>query len=71
MFWKTGQYILRVSVDSVQAAVLPFRLERDQSLNFLFRIATSDKAILRLAVVFAAILSYLAIDKLETFGQYF
>ncbi len=69
IFWKTGQYILKVSIESVQAAVLPFRLEKDQSLNFLSRIATSDKAILVLAVVFAAILSYLAIDKLETFGS--
>jgi len=69
IFWKPGQYILKVSVDSAQAAVLPFRLEKDQSLNFLSRIATSDKAILLLAVVFAAILSYLAIDKLETFGS--
>jgi hypothetical protein len=69
MFWKTGQYILRVSVDSAQAAVLPFRLEKDQGLSFLSRISISDKAILLLAVVFAAILSYLAIDKLEKFGS--
>jgi hypothetical protein len=48
---------------------LPFRLDKDQSVNFLSRIAVSDKAVLFLAVVFAAILSYLAIDKLETFGS--
>jgi hypothetical protein len=69
IFWKSGQYILRVSVDSVPVAVLPFRLEKDQSRNFLSSIRTSDYAILLLAVVFAAILSYLAIDKLETFGS--
>lgn len=68
-FGKTGQYILKLSVDSAQVAVLPFRLDKDQSRSFAARIATSDKAILVLAVVFAAILSYLAIDKLETFGS--
>ena len=68
-FWRTGQYILRVRVDSTPTAVLAFRLEKDQSLTFISRIATSDKAILLLAVVFAAILSYLAIEKLETFGS--
>jgi hypothetical protein len=34
----------------------------------LWRVAQADKAILLLAVVFAAILSYLAIDQLQTFG---
>lgn len=68
-FWKSGQYILRVTVDSNQLAPLPFRLEKDASRTFLARIRTIDSAILLLAVVFAAILSYLAIDKLETFGS--
>ena len=69
IFWKTGQYTLRVSVDAAQAAALPFRLDNDPSLSFLSRIAASDKAVLLLAVAFAAILSYLTIDKLETFGS--
>ena len=68
-FWKSGQYILRVTVDSTQLPVLPFRLEKDASRSFLSRIRAIDYAILLLAVVFAAILSYLAIDKLETFGS--
>jgi hypothetical protein len=68
-FWRTGQYILKLTVNSAQVLVLPFRLEKDTSLNFLSRIRVSDYGILLLAVVFAAILSYLAIDKLETFGS--
>jgi hypothetical protein len=48
---------------------MPFRLEKDRSLYFMSRIATSDKAILPLAVGFVAIPSYLAIDRLETFGS--
>jgi hypothetical protein len=58
-----------LSVDSVPVGALAFRLERVRSVNFLSRLEMSDKAILLLAVVFAAILSYLAIDKLETFGS--
>jgi hypothetical protein len=68
-FWKSGQYILRVNVDGEQVAVLPFRLDKNQSLSFQWRIHNWDMAILLLAVAFAAILSYLAIDKLETFGS--
>ena len=33
------------------------------------KIAVSDKAVLLLAVVFAAILAYIAIDNLQTFGS--
>jgi hypothetical protein len=68
-FWKPGQYTVRLTVDSAQVAVRSFRLDKDQSVGFLSRIAISDSLILLLAVVFAAILSYLAIDKLETFGS--
>ena len=68
-FWKSGQYILRATVDSTPLAVLPFRPEKDASRSFLSRIRAINYAILLLAVVFAAILSYLAIDKLETFGS--
>lgn len=50
--------------------IAPFgiRLERDKSIGVQWEIAQADKAILLLAVVFAAILSYLAIDQLQTFG---
>lgn len=67
-FYAPGQYNLQVSVDKNVVCTLPFRLERDKSLWSLSRIAQLDKLILLLAVVFAAILSYLAIDKLDTFG---
>jgi hypothetical protein len=43
-------------------------LEQDKSTWSQSRIAQLDKLILLLAVIFAAILSYLAIDKLDTFG---
>jgi hypothetical protein len=67
-FDSPGNYNVRLSVDGLAIAPFGIRLERDKSTGVLWKIAQADKAILLLAVVFAAILSYLAIDKLETFG---
>lgn len=65
---------LRVNLDlspgfEAMKFCMPFGLDKNQSLSFQWRIHNWDMAILLLAVAFAAILSYLAIDKLETFGS--
>jgi hypothetical protein len=51
----------------VQVAVLPFRLDNNQSAGFFSRIAVSDKAVLLLSRLRSD--SFLAFDKLETFGN--
>jgi hypothetical protein len=70
-FWNEGQYILTLTVGGAerQAAAYTFRVDADKSRGSVKKIAASDKAILLLAVVFAAILSYVAIDSLQTFGS--
>lgn len=68
-FWKRGQYTLRVTVDSGRPLFASFQLDKDEAGSFLSQIRNVDVMIWFLAVVFAAILSYLTIDKLETFGS--
>lgn len=67
-FDAPGNYSVRLSVDKTQLTPYGIRLERDKTTGIQWKIAQADKAILLLAVVFAAILSYLAIDQLQTFG---
>jgi len=70
-FWNEGQYILKMIVEGAERQPAPctFRVDADKSRGSVKKIAASDKAILLLAVVFAAILSYIAIDSLQTFGS--
>jgi hypothetical protein len=68
-FGAPGLYTVSVSIaDTPPSYSFPFRVEQDKSAFSQARIAQSDKAILLLAVAFAAILAYLTIDKLEAFG---
>jgi hypothetical protein len=67
--WRSGQYSIRISRNDVQFTSLPFRLDRDESVHFLAKIQWSDTGILLLAVVFSSLLSFLAIEKLDTFGS--
>jgi hypothetical protein len=56
-------------VDAAAGPLASFQLDKDEAGSFLSQIRNVDVAILFLAVVFATILSYLTIDKLETFGS--
>jgi hypothetical protein len=67
-FYTPGLHALQLSVDSNVVDTYQFRLEKDRTAGLLYEVAQADKIILLLAVVFAAILSYLAIDQLDTFG---
>jgi len=67
-FDAPGVYNIQVSVDGTVVDSYRLPLEKDKSTGILWKVAQADKAILLLAVVFAAILSYLAIDQLQTFG---
>jgi hypothetical protein len=68
-FGAPGLYTITVSIaDNTPVYTLTFQVEHDKSLWSQVEIAQSDKAIVLLAVVFAAILAYLAIDRLESFG---
>jgi hypothetical protein len=67
-FDAPGLYSLQVGIDGIPGPSLTFRVETDKTEWSQWKIANIDKAILLLAVIFAAILSYLAIDNLETFG---
>ena len=67
--WRSSQYSIRVSVNGSPGPVLAFRLERDESQRFLSNIHWSDTGILLLAVVFSSLLSFLAIERLDTFGS--
>ncbi|MGA7316803.1 MAG: hypothetical protein WBX22_22855 [Silvibacterium sp.] len=67
-FDAPGLYNIQLSVDGTVVDTYQVRLDKDKSTGILWKIARADKAILLLAVVFAAILSYLAIDQLQTFG---
>ncbi len=68
--WRPGQYSFRVRIgDADQGPVTSLRLDRDESGRFLANIQWSDTGILLLAVVFSSLLSFLAIEKLDTFGS--
>ncbi len=67
-FDAPGMYCQQVYIDGTAGPSLTFRVETDKTVWSQWKIANIDNAILLLAVIFAAILSYLAIDKLETFG---
>jgi len=67
-FDAPGNYNVRLTVDKIELNPYGIRLEKDKTTGIQWKIAQADKAILLLAVVFAAILSYLAIDQLQTFG---
>jgi hypothetical protein len=67
-FDAPDQYCLKVYIDQKDGPSLTFRVETDKTEWSQWKIANIDNAILLLAVIFAAILSYLAIDNLETFG---
>jgi hypothetical protein len=67
-FYAPGIYNIQLSVDGTVVDTYHVRLDKDKSTGLQWQIAQADKAILLLAVVFAAILSYLAIDQLQTFG---
>ena len=78
-FWRTGLYSVRVNVRANssdketkidhQPDPVVFRLEDNQVRHFLSSITLWDYCILLLAVVFASILAFVAIDKLDTFGS--
>jgi hypothetical protein len=67
-FDAPGSYNIRLSVDGVALSPYGIRLEKDKTTGIQWKIAQADKLILSLAVIFATILSYLAIDQLQTFG---
>jgi hypothetical protein len=67
-FYAPGLYNIRLSIDGIEVATYDVRLDKDNSTGILWQVAQADKAILLLAVLFATILSYLAIDQLQTFG---
>jgi hypothetical protein len=67
-FYTAGLHTLRLSVDDKEIDTYQFRVEKDRTAGLQYGIAQADKLILILAAVFAAILSYLAIDQLDTFG---
>jgi hypothetical protein len=67
-FYAPGIYNIRVSINGTAVATFQVRLDKDRNTGLQWEIAQADKAVLILAVVFAALLSYIAISQLQTFG---
>jgi hypothetical protein len=67
-FYAPGIYNVQLSVNGMMIDTFQVRLDKDKSTGLQWQIAQADKAILVLAVIFAALLSYIAISQLQTFG---